>query len=309
MPPGILVLVDLHVDQGGDAALIVAALAHLLPVFGDLEEQVEVETGVVARLLEGGHDHLDGRLGVAEGQRCARGVDDVGARLGTLDVVGGGHAADVVTVQVDGQPGSLAQGAGKAVCAVGREQAGHVLDADRVGSELLEGHRIVDVAVEGVHGARGIGDGALEIGPALLDGPGAVLDVSDVVQGVEDAEHVDAVAVGGRDEAVHDIGRVVVVTHQVLPAHQHGQGRTRTVLLDGTETLPRVLVKEPQAGVERRTAPCLDGPIADLVHLRQDGKHVADGHARRPERLLPVANRGIHNLQGLHQHLPESATW
>ena len=33
-----LVLVDAHVGEGGDAALVVAALAHAIPVIGDLKE-------------------------------------------------------------------------------------------------------------------------------------------------------------------------------------------------------------------------------------------------------------------------------
>ena len=298
---GNLVLVDLHVDERGDATLVMAALAHLLPVLGDLKQQVEVNLGVVARLLEGGHDHLDGRLGVAEGQGGACGVDDVGTGLGALDVVGRGHATDIVAVQVDGKGRGLLERAHQSVGAVRREKAGHVLDADGVGTELLQSTRVVDVAVERVHGARGVRDGGLEMGTAGLDGGRAVTDVANVVERVEGAEHIDAVLVRRGNEAVHDVRGVVVVTHEVLATDKHGQRRVGRALLDGTQALPGVLVEEAQARVERGAAPCLDSPITDLVHLGQNGEHVANRHPRGPQGLLTVSDGRVHNLKWLQR--------
>ena len=191
--------------KGGDAALVALALADLFPVVGDLEEQVDVDARVVLGLLERRGDHLDRGLGVAERERRGRGVDDGGTGLGGLDVVGGRHAADVMAVDVHRQADLVVEGLDETLGAVRREHAGHVLDGDRLGAELLELQRVLDVAVERVHGAQGVGDGALEVTAALVDRLGTVLDVADVVERVEDAEDVDAVALGGLDEVVDDV--------------------------------------------------------------------------------------------------------
>ena len=303
---GHLVRVHLHVRERGHAALVVAALAHLLPVLGDLEQQVQVQARVVAALLEGGHDHLHRRVRVAEGKRRVGRVRDGGAGLGGLDDVGGRHAAHVMAVDVQRQADLGVERLHHALGAVGREHAGHVLDGDGVGAQVLHLLAVLQVAVKRVDGRHGVRDGALEVAAAFLDGLGVVHDVADIVEGVEHAEHVDAVALGSLDETVADLARVMLVPHQVLTAGQHGERRVRRVRLDRSQTLPRVLVEKAQARVERRAAPSLDGPVPDPVHLRQDRQHVPDLHARGPEALLAVADRGIHDLKSRHELTPPS---
>ena len=208
-------------------------------------------------------------------------------------------------MDVHGQADLLAQGRHQALGAVGREHAGHVLDADGVRAQLLEGLRVLDVAVERVHGAHGVRDGALEVGPALVEGLGGVEHVADVVQGVEDAEDVHAVAVRRLDEAVDDVFGVVVVAHEVLAAGEHGERRVGAMLLDDAQALPGVFVEEAQASVEGGASPALEGPVADLVHLLKDGKHVAGFHAGRPQGLVGVAQGRVHDAERLHRkHLP-----
>jgi hypothetical protein len=177
--------------------------------------------------------------------------------------------------------------------AIGRQHARHVLDADRVRAELLELLRVLDEAVERVHRTDRVGDGALEVAPALLDGVRGGLDVADVVERIEDTEDVDPVALRGMHEARDDLIAVVAVADQVLSAQQHLQRRLRAVALDGAEPLPRVLVEEAQRGIERGTAPDLERPVAHAVHGGKDRQHVADRHARRPQRLVSVAQRRV----------------
>ncbi len=301
---GHLVGVHLHVDERGHAALVVAALAHLLPVLGDLEEQIEIQIGVVAALLQGGHDHLDGRVRVAEGERRVGGVGHGHAGLGGLQDIGRGHAADVVAVDVHRQADFLVEGLHHALGAVRGEHAGHVLDGDGVGAQILQLLAVLQVGVQRVHRRDGIGDGALEQPPVLLDGLGVVHHVADVVQRVEHAENLDAVAMRRADEAVHDLARVMLVADQVLAARQHGERGVGRVGLDGAQALPGILVQKAQARVERRTAPRFDGPVADAVHLRQDRQHVADLHAGGPQALLTVADGRIHDLKPWHELTP-----
>ena len=296
--------VHLHMNERGHAALVVTALAHLLPVLGDLEQQIEVEVGVVAALLQGGHDHLHRRMRVAEGQRRMGRVGHGHAGLGGLQDVGRGHAADVMAVDVHRQADFLIERLHHTLGAIGREHAGHVLDGDGVGAQILQLLAVFQVGIQRVHRRDRVGDGALEQTAALLDGLGVVHDVADVVQRVEHTEDLDAVAVRRVDEAVHDLLGVVLVADEVLPAREHGKRRIGRVRLDGAQTLPGVLVQKAQAGVERRPAPRLDGPVADAVHLRQDRQHVADLHTGGPEALLTVADGRVHDLKPWHELTP-----
>ena len=298
--------IHLHVRERGDAALVVAALAHALPVLGDLEEQIEVEPGVVAAFLKRRHEHFDGGLGIAERERGRRRVDDGGAGFGGFDVVRRRHAADVVAVQMERQADFGVERLHDALGAVRREHARHVLDADGVRAQILQLLAVLQEAIKRVNRAYGVGDGAFEMRSAFLDGLGVVHHVSNVVQRVEHAEHMDAVSVGRLDEAVADFARVMLVANQILPAREHGKRRVRRVRLDRTQTLPGVLVEEAKARVERRAAPSLDRPIPYAVHLRQNREHVADLHARGPQTLLAVADGGIHNLKPWHELTPPS---
>ena len=297
---GHLVAVDAHVGKRGDAALEALLDAHLLPVIGNLEEKVEVKAGIILGLLERGDDHLDGWLRIAESQRRRCSVDDGRTGLGRLDVVGGRHAADVVAVHVNRQADLLVEGLDQALRAIRREHARHVLDADGLGTKRLELRGVVDVGIKRVHRAHGVADGALEMRAALVERLGAVDDVADVVERVEDAEDVDAVAMGGLDEAIDDIARVMMVADEVLSAGEHLQGRVGAVLLDDAQTIPGVLVEEAQAGVEGRATPALQRVVADLVQLGKHGLHLGGGHTRGGLTLVAVAQNGIGNSNLRH---------
>ncbi len=100
---GHLVRVHLHVGQRGDPAVEPLLDAHPLEVLGDGEELLQVELRVVGGADESRHDHLGGRLGVAEGQGHGRGVDHVHAGLDGLEVGHRRKPTDVVAVQLERQ--------------------------------------------------------------------------------------------------------------------------------------------------------------------------------------------------------------
>jgi hypothetical protein len=205
-----------------------------------------------------------------------------------------------VAVHVDRQADLLLERLHHLRRAKRREHARHVLDADGVRTHLLEGLGEVDVEVQRVHGAHRVGDRALEVRSGLLDGTRRHLDVARVVERVEHAEHVDAVTMGRLHEALDDLVGVVPVPDQVLAPEEHLQGRLLHVLLDDAEPVPGVLIQEAQCGVERGATPDLEGPVAHLVHLVEDGDHVRDVHPRRPERLVRVSQCRVRDTQGSH---------
>ena len=92
----------------------------------------------------------------------------------------------------------------------------------------------------------------------------------------------------------------MAVAHEVLTAEQHLKGRFRAVALDGAQALPRVLIEKAQTGIERGASPRLQRPVADGIHLLEDGEHVPNLHAGSPQRLVGVSQRRIGNVDGPH---------
>ncbi len=134
----------------------------------------------------------------------------------------------------------------------------------------------------------------------VLDGTSCYLDVSDIVERIEHAEDIDAVALGCTHESIDDLIAVVPITHEVLASQQHLKRRPRSVLLDGAQPLPGILVQEAKCGIEGGAAPDLEGPIADAVHLLKDRNHVCHLHSCRPQGLMGVAQRCVGYVHGPH---------
>ena len=105
---------------------------------------------------------------------------------------------------------------------VGRDQPGHVLDADRIGPHGLKGLGPVDIVLQVVdlaaHARLGhrVADAALEVLAVLLDHRHHGLEVAVVVQGIEGAEDVHPVRTGPVHEGSSHIVGIVAVAHQVL---------------------------------------------------------------------------------------------
>ena len=140
------------------------------------------------------------------------------------DTGGGG----VVRVHVDGQRGELApQRADERPRGGGLEQPRHVLDGEHVDVARDELPREVEVVVGGelalvrVGDVARVRDGRLDDAARRADGVDAELEVVDVVEAVEDAEDVHAVAHRHLAELVHGVVRVVGVADGVGAAQQH----------------------------------------------------------------------------------------
>ena len=123
----------------------------------------------------------------------------------------------------------LLQGLDQLIGIIGRDQTGHVLDADAVRAHGLQVLGLVDVVVEVVDLAaharfgHGVADAALKMLAAGLDGRHHGFKVAVVVQGVEGPEDIHAVGRRALHEGLGHIVGVVAVAHQVLAAQQHGE--------------------------------------------------------------------------------------
>ncbi|SIK20602.1 Uncharacterised protein [Mycobacteroides abscessus subsp. abscessus] len=141
------------------------------------------------------------------------------------------------------------------------------------GVELLP--RIEDVrgVAQGHLGDRRVG------GPDGFDGRAHLLDV---IEGVEDAEDVDAGPRRLVDEGIGDLRRVRGVADRVASAQEHLQGDVRDRLPQLGQALPGILAEEAQRDIVGRPAPRLDA--------QQLGRHPGDvpGHGEE----IPGAHPG-----------------
>ncbi len=185
------------------------------------------------------------------------------------------------------------------------QQCSHVLQRDRLGAHVEQLTGELHVALGGVQRGDRVADGALRVLAGLLDGLHRVRHVARVVQCVEDAEDVHAVLRRLVDETLHHFILVVAVAQQVLAPQQHLQPGVGHQLAERPQTLPGVLVEEPDACIVGSTAPALDAPVAGLVDVLAGFDHVFHGHADRYQTLVSVAKDELGNTNGslTHEHI------
>ena len=194
------------------------------------------------------------------------------------------------------------QGLDDRIGVIGGDQAGHVLDADTVGTHGFELFGLVDVVVQVVDLAaqsrfgHGVADAALEVLAVLLDLGNDGLEVAVVVQGVEGPEDVHAVFAGALHEGLGHVIGVVAVAHQVLGPQQHGKGGLFEVAFQGADAFPGIFVQKAVHGVEGGAAPGFDGPEAHLVHQFGHRDHVLGAPAGGKQALVTVTQAQIHDL-------------
>ncbi len=119
-------------------------------------------------------------------------------------------------VQVHGQVEALAQRGHQRARRRSPEEAGHVLDAECVRAEVLELLGQIDVPVDAVNRADRVADRGLRVFAAGFHFANRPIDVSDVVERIEDAKDVDAVGGGPFNEPLEHVVRIVAIAHEVL---------------------------------------------------------------------------------------------
>ena len=214
--------IDLHVRERRNATLVVAALAHLFPVFRDLEEEPQIQPGIVAAFLKCRNDHLDCGMRVAERERSTCSISDSSACFSGFDDVSWCHAADIVAMHVNGQTDLGVECLHDTLGTIRREHARHVFDGDGIGTQIFELLTVFKEAIERMNRRYRVRDRAFEVGSALLDGFGVIHHIADIVQRVEHAEDIDAISVCCLDETKADLAGIMLVAHKVLSTREHG---------------------------------------------------------------------------------------
>ncbi len=184
---------------------------------------------------------------------------------------------------------------------VGRNNSGHVLDADGIGAHRFKllaqlevvGH-VEDLSPHVALRQR-IADRPFEMLAVGLDPLHAGFKVTEVVEGVENAEDVNADLTRLVHESPDDIIGVMPVAHQVLPPQEHRKRRFFDVLFQNPGPLPGIFRQEAVHRVKGCPSPYLHGPKTNLIHLLGDGNHVLGTHPRGINRLVTIAKRIVLN--------------
>ena len=123
----------------------------------------------------------------------------------------------------------------------------------------------------------------------------ATLHVGEPVEGVEDAEDIDALRGGFEDEFADHIVGIGGVADGVGGAQQHLEADVGNGGAQLAEALPRVFEQEAHGDIERGAAPHFEAEeigqaMRDEV---RDGQHVGAAHACGQQGLMRVAKGGV----------------
>ena len=208
-------------------------------------------------------------------------------------------------MQHDRQVDRVLQRGDEIIAALGGHYAGHVLYAD--GAHAHRGHFLckLDVLIQSVYGARGIGDSTGGHRPGLHRLLYGDLEVIRIVERVEYTDDVYAVSDGRAHEAADDIVAVMLIAEDVLPAQEHLELGVRHRRADLAQPLPRILIEKAQAHIKGRAAPALHGIEPCLVHLRQHRRKLLIRQPSRNKRLVRIPQYSLGKLYFLHVSSPD----
>ena len=204
-------------------------------------------------------------------------------------------------VDVDGTLGPLAQPTHQRRSAPRTQQAGGIVDAERVEAQLGETLAHSDEAFDVVDRRLGVDDRTLGAAAGGVHRGDDALQVARVVERVVAPENVDARLGGDTDEGVDDVVAHLPVTDQRLAADDPQQRSVGADLFEAAQAFERVLGEEAQARLERGATEDVEGCEASAVEQRGDRKQVTVSEAAEQVGLLPVPERRLHQVECGHR--------
>ena len=208
-------------------------------------------------------------------------------------------------MQVDRQTHFLLERLDQLFGCIGLKQTGHILDGQDMRAALFEFLGHVDIVVECIFVALGIGDVARVADRRLRDlvGRSSLLKrdfhAGNPVERVKHAEHVNTAARSFLHESADEIIRVVRIANRIRAAQQHLERDVRNLAPQPLKPLPRILVQIAIGHIKGRAAPHFQrkGVGINLRHARCALDHVARTHAGRQQTLMRVAHRRVADHQ------------
>ena len=190
------------------------------------------------------------------------------------------------------------------VSIVGLKKTCHILDTDRVSAHFFKLFCKFSEAFVRVNGARRVADRRLNVTALFLGRVDRGLEVTGVVESVEDTENINTVCDGFLNEVFYDVIGVMTVAENVLTSEKHLELGIFNFISDFAKSFPRIFVKEAQAGVKRCAAPCFESMVTDFIHLFENGEHFLRRHSRCDQGLVRVTEDSLTNFNFCHRFWP-----
>jgi len=199
-----------------------------------------------------------------------------------------------VRVEVDRDGDCLFETRDQLVGVIGRNDARHILDAQRISPQVFDLPCLVHVIADVEYGTaqslfrQRIGDGALDMPAAVLDCPEGGRAVALIVKSIEDAENIDTHIATFFNKGIHNVIGIISVPDKVLSPKQHLELRIGHLFLEKTYPLPWVFIKKTGHHVEGGPAPDFQGIETDGIQLLGNRQHVFSPHSGGKQRLVAV---------------------
>ena len=131
-------------------------------------------------------------------------------------------------------------------------------------------------------------------------GADGCLQVSRVVQRVENAQDIHPAIRCAADEDFDQVIGETRVLHDVLPSQQHPMRSFRCALFQRRDALERILSEIAETGIDRRPAPSFQLVKPECIEVGQRGEHLLGPHPRCGEGLVSIAEHRVGELDALH---------
>src|SRR5690554_7963570 len=93
----------------------------------------------------------------------------------------------------------------------------------------------------------------------------STLQVTRVIHGIKDAEHVDTIFSGTLNKAVNHVIRIVAIAKQILTTQQHLLRGFRHRFFQFANTIPRIFAEETNTGIKGGAAPRFERPKTNVI--------------------------------------------
>ena len=170
-------------------------------------------------------------------------------------------------MQLNGNVHCLFQRLNQIIGAVRGQQTGHILNADRVCTCVLQLLRVMTVVFRVKHRTGGVRNCSLYMTAVFLGCVNGSLQITHVVECVKNTQNINTVINTLLYKVIHQLVGIMPIAQHILPAEEHLQLRIGALFADQAQSVPGILIQKAQAGVKSGTAPALQRMITDLVHL------------------------------------------
>ena len=277
-----------HVHPNQPALIGGVPLAHVLKRGIQRSKLPHVDARVPRRALQAGNKAFNGRVPRPQSQAGNAYVQPVHAGPDRLPIAHFRHAAGAVTMQMHRNIQFGFQGQDQVVGGGRGHQTSHVFHMDQLGAHALLLLCVLHKLFDGVEGINIVLEAPLDLFTGLFYRAEGGFAVSQILQGVKYQKHIDAGPGGTFHEFLHDIVRIGMISHQVLPAQHHLERRVFHKTFEHPDPIPGIVLQIPHAYVKGGAAPHLHTVVAHLVHPLQKRDHVLGGHAGGEKRLLTI---------------------